>query len=477
MTETATGDAAPEGAAGDDAGGADPTAPGVGEGWAVDAPPVADLPEVLAVAVAGDAEIEEAADLPAPAGEAHKPGLRDATTAFRYRNFALFWSGALLSNTGTWVQNVTVPYVVFKLTGSAGWLGVAAFAQLFPAWLMGPTGGVIADRFPRRSVLLVTQSAMAALALLEAVVWAAGVRSAPVIVGIVALSGIVAGLNIASWQAFVTELVPREHLLNAVTLNSAQFNASRAFGPALGGLVLAGLGVTWAFLINAVSFIAVIGALLLISVPVIVAKAEGKPRIIAEFRESIRYTRTKPGIVTCILVVMALGLFGSPVFTLLVVFADDVYGVGRGLYGLLGAALGLGAIIGTPIVAGWGSGILRSRLMSGALVIYGAALVAFALSPGYWWGIAALLVAGGGYLAVASTLNTTLQLLVDEHMRGKVIALYLMGLTGTVPLGNLIQGWATEAIGPRSTVVVGGAAFLAVTFWLATSRRLRLMDG
>lgn len=411
-----------------------------------------------------------------PPAPPEKRGLRDAAKAFHHRNFALFWSGALLSNTGSWVQNVTVPFVVFKLTGSAGWLGVAGFAQLFPAWLMGPAGGVVADRFPRRTVLLVSQSAMAALALLEAAVWAAGVRNAAVIVGIVAVSGIVAGLNIPSWQAFVSELVPREDLLNAVTLNSAQFNASRAFGPALGGLVLATLGVTWAFLINAVSFIAVLVALALIRVPVIVTRQTGPPRIIAEFRNTIRYTRTKPGIVTCILVVIALGLFGSPVFTLLVVFADDVYEVGRGLYGLLGAALGVGAIVGTPIVAGWGSGLLRSRLIAGALVVYGASLMAFALSPDYWWGVAALLVAGAGYLAVASTLNTTLQLLVDEHMRGKVIALYLMGLTFTVPVGNLIQGWMTEAIGPRPTVLIGGAAFLAVTAWLFTSRRLRLMD-
>lgn len=416
-------------------------------------------------------------DDPQPVRSPERRGLRDAARAFHHRNFALFWTGAVLSNTGSWVQNVTVPFVVFKLTGSAGWLGVAGFAQLFPAWLMGPAGGVVADRFPRRSVLLVTQTMMALLALVEAAVWAAGVRNAVVIVAIVALSGVVAGLNIASWQAFVSELVPREDLLNAVTLNSAQFNASRAFGPALGGIVLATLGVTWAFLINAISFLAVLGALALISVPVIVEKAQGKPRILAEFRNTIRYTKTKPGIVTCIIVVIALGLFGSPVFTLLVVFADDVYGVGRGLYGLLGAALGFGAILGTPVVAGWGSGLLRSRLMSGALVVYGASLMAFALSPTYWWGVLALLVAGAGYLAVASTLNTTLQLLVDEHMRGKVIALYLMGLTGTVPLGNLIQGWLTEVIGPRTTVTLSGAAFLAVVAWLATSRRLRLMDG
>ncbi len=436
-----------------------------------------DVGPATELSVAAEAALAERGAARAGAAKSEKRGLRDAAKAFQHRNFALFWTGAVLSNTGSWVQNVTVPFVVFKLTGSAGWLGVAGFAQLFPAWLMGPVGGVIADRFPRRTVLLITQSVMALLALLEAAVWAAGVRNAVVVVAIVAVSGIVAGLNIASWQAFVSELVPREDLLNAVTLNSAQFNASRAFGPAIGGVVLATLGVTWAFLINAVSFIAVLVALVLIQVPVIVARQSGPPRIIAEFVNTVRYTRTKPGIVTCILVVIALGLFGSPVFTLLVVFADDVYGVGKGLYGLLGAALGLGAILGTPVVAGWGSGLLRSRLIAGALVIYGAALMAFALSPGYWWGVLALLVAGAGYLAVASTLNTTLQLLVDEHMRGKVIALYLMGLTFTVPVGNLVQGWMTEAIGPRTTVTLSGAAFLIVTGWLFASRRLRLMDG
>ena len=403
-------------------------------------------------------------------------GLRDAAQAFRHRNFALFWTGALLSNTGTWVQNVTVPFVVFQITGSAAWLGFAAFAQLFPAWLMGPLGGVIADRFPRRQVLLVSQSVMAVLALLEAAVWAAGVRSPVVIVGIVALSGFVAGLNIPSWQAFVSELVPRDALLNAVTLNSAQFNASRAFGPAIGGVVLAAFGPTWAFLINGLSYVAVLGALALIRLPRIAPPPSGRPRVFAEFANTIRYTRTKPGIVTCILVVLALGLFGSPVFTMLVVFADDVFHVDEGLYGVLGAALGFGAVLGTPVVAGWGSGLPRSRLIGGALVVYGAALLLFALAPAYWLAVLALLLAGAGYLAIASTLNTTIQLQVDESMRGKVLAFYLMGLTLTVPLGNLLQGWAVELVGPRATVAVASAVFLAAAAALTAAGRLRLMD-
>jgi predicted MFS family arabinose efflux permease len=295
-------------------------------------------------------------------------------------------------------------------------------------------------------------------------------------VGIVALSGFVAGLNIASWQAFVSELVPRDALLNAVTLNSAQFNASRAFGPALGGLVLYGLGPTWAFLINALSYGAVIGALALIRLPRVAPPPGDRPKVFAEFAATVRYTRSMPGIVTCILVVMCLGLFGSPVFTMLVVFADDVFHVGEGLYGVLGAALGLGSILGLPIVAGWGSGLPRSRLIGGALWIYGASLLAFALAPGYWVGVVALLVAGAGYLAIASTLNTTIQLQVDERMRGKVLALYLMGLTATIPLGNLVQGWAVDLIGPRPTVAVAATAFLAVAAVLASRGRLRLMD-
>lgn len=412
----------------------------------------------------------------APAAKRAKPGLGDSLRALRHRNFALFWWGALVSNTGMWVQNVTVPFVVFELTGSAAWVGFAGFAQLFPAWLMGPAGGSIADRFPRRNVLLVSQAAMAVVAFLLWAVWTAGVRSPWAVVGLVAVSGLIGGLNIGAWQAFVSELVPREDLLNAVTLNSAQFNAARAFGPAVGGVVLAVLGPGWAFFINGVSFAAVIAALLLIRVPRL-AEADGsRPRVLADLAATVRYVRRMPGILVCIAVVLALGLFGSPVFTLIVVFADEVWQVDAAAFGLLSASLGIGAVLGTPLVAGPGSGLQRSRLAGSALFVYGGALMAFALAPGFWAGAAALMVAGGGYLAIASTLNTTIQLQVDERMRGKVLALYVMGLTGTAPIGSLIQGWAADVIGPRPTVVVAGASFLVIAVLLRFTGRLGRLD-
>lgn len=395
-----------------------------------------------------------------------RPGLRRAFIAFRYRDFRRFWTGALLSNTGSWLQAVTIPFVVYRLTDSAAWVGVAGFLQFAPAVVVGPIGGSVADRFHRRNVLLVTQSLAAGVALALWGTWVAGVRSLAVVLALVALGGLVAGVNIPSWQAFVSELVPREVLLNAVALNSAQFNAARAFGPALGGLVLGTLGVGWAFLLNAGSFLAVLAALATVHVPRLPRPAGPRGTLRDEFRATARSVRRRPGIVACFVIVAALGALGSPVFQLLVVFAEEVFVVGDVRYGLLGAALGVGAIVTAPFVAGPGAGLRRSRLITAAVLAYGAALVAFALAPGYLFGLVALVVLGGGYLAIASTLNTTIQLQVDEAVRGKVLAVYVMLLTAALPLGALAQGLLVQAIGPRVAVALAGAAFLAIVGWL-----------
>ena len=405
--------------------------------------------------------------LPGSDGRPAKPGFRDSVVAFRSRNFRLFWTGALLSSTGNWVQAITVPFVIYQLTESAAWLGVASVMQFGPFVITGPIGGALADRYDRRTILIITQSgqALAAFALWGA--WTAGVRSPMAIMGIVFANGLVAGLTIPAWQAFVSELVPREHLLNAVTLNSAQFNAARLFGPALGGLVLAAFGVGWAFLVNGVSFVAVIAALLLITVPRLTKPAPSeRPGIIGGFFESMRYSSRRPGIWVCMIVVFALGGLGSPMNQLFAVFASEVYDVGDVAYGFLGAAAGLGAVLGTPLIVGPGSRLPRSRLVGLAMLTYGVAIVAFGLAPVYLLGVMALFVTGAGYLAIASTLNTTVQLQVDEAMRGKVLALYVMCLTFALPLGGLLQGLFAQLVGPQIAVVTFGAAFLAVWAWL-----------
>ena len=411
--------------------------------------------------------------------EQSEPKRDGAFIAFRYRNFRWMWSASLLSSSGSWLQMVAVPYVVYTITGSGAWLGFAGFLGYAPMVVTGPYAGSIADRFDRRKVLIIGGLVQAAITFVLWFEWVAGVRNIGFFLAILTLGSFANGFTIAAWQSFVTELVPREHLLNAVTLNSAQFNAARAFGPALGGVVLATLGVSWCFFINAVSFLAMVGGLLVISVPPLVRAVKvGKPRPIAEMRDAMRYVRTVPGIVTCLVVVFSLGLLGGPLFNLLVVFATEVYKIGDGAYGALAGCLGAGAIIVAPIVAGRGGRASRSRVLTIAMVAYGTALIALGAAPVVLVGAAALLVAGAGYLGITASLNTTVQLQVKEEMRGRTMALYLMVLTTAVPVGALVQGWMVDFVGVQKTVAGAGALFLSVFVVLRfVLNRLSTMDA
>jgi predicted MFS family arabinose efflux permease len=334
----------------------------------------------------------------------------------------------------------------------------------------------LADRFPRRSVLLVNQTLLGLVALALWVEWVAGWTSPWTITATVAVSGTIASMGIASWQAFVSELVPREDLLNAVILNSTQFNAARAIGPAVGGVVLGGLGPGWAFLLNALSYGVVVVALGFIRLRRPAADTSARIGIMREFASTIRYVRGKRGIVACCTLITAVGLLGSPIFSLVVVFADDVFRVSGTLYGLLSACLGIGAVLGAPLIASRAPGIRRSRLVAAGLLGYALALAAFGAAPSYWFGVVCLLVAGGAYLAIASTSNTTVQLQVDESMRGKVMAFYLMTFTAAIPIGSLVQGWTTQTFGPRQTTITAGLLLAALVTALRVTGRLAAMD-
>jgi MFS family permease len=400
----------------------------------------------------------------AVSGESKKQHRRsDAFIAFRYRNFSLMWCASLLSSSGTWLQNVAVPFVVFRLTESGVWLGVTGFLSYVPMVLTGPLAGSIADRFDRRRVLMVCGLAQTLLTIALWLYYASGGRGILVIIVLLALNSTAMGFSVASWQAFVTELVPREHLLNAVTLNSAQFNAARAFGPAIGGLVLATLGASWSFFINAMTFVAMVVALLFVHLARIERPARtGRSKPIAEMITAIHYVRGQAGIMVCLGVVFALGFFGGPLFNLLVVFADLVYGIGDGAYGLLAGCLGAGAIIAAPFVAGRGTRTSRSTMLTIAMIGYGLSLICLAAAPVAIGGAIALLFAGAGYLGISSTLNTTVQMQVAETMRGRVLALYVMVLTVAIPIGSLIQGWLVDLVGVQWTVAGAGLLFLGV---------------
>jgi MFS family permease len=368
-----------------------------------------------------------------------------------HRNFAIFWTGALVSNIGTWIQNVTVPYVLFKATDSAAWVGVAGFCQFIPGVILGPWSGAIADRFDRRRVLMVTQFALACCAFGLWIMWQAGVRSPGALVGVVLLTGIIGALNIPSWQAFVSELVPKEDLLNAITLNSAQFNAARAVGPALGGLILATLGPSWAFLLNAISYAAVIVAVWLVRVTVRPIVSTGQ-HVLADFVDACRYVRRHAGILMCVLLVFAVAFLANPMLQLSAVFTDRVFHAGAAGLGLLMAAFGTGAVLATPFVSA-----LSGRLGRGRLVAISFTMLSLSVS------ILAMLAAGMAYLALIATLNTTVQLAVEEQLRGRVLAVYFMTFTAGYPLGSLLQGWLAEQVGLHATVAGAGVILLVIS--------------
>ena len=395
--------------------------------------------------------------------------------AFRYRDFRIFWIGALVSNTGTWVLNLTLPFVLFELTGSALWVGAAVAAQFLPMFMFSPLGGSVADQYPRRSVLLVMQLAMGVGAAFIWLAWVSDLRNPWVLLLLVAVVGALNGVSMPSWQGFVHDLVPREDLLSAVTLNSLQFNAARAIGPAIGGVMLATLGPAWAFGLNAVSYAFIIAALLLVRAGRGLRVARSTLPFTRQIRSAVGYIRGQPGIVMALIIAFTVGFFGNPVFSFTVVFAGAVFEVGPVQLGLMNAALGVGAFAAAPLVGGSRFAPRLSVVAGSGLIAYGAMLILFAFAPSYGISVLALIVIGACFLSVVASINTAGQMIVADSYRGRVLALRMMVFTVAAPTGGLAQGWLADQVGPRVTVATAGVAMLVIALVVVSRRgRIRL---
>ena len=400
-----------------------------------------------------------------------------AFASFSYRSFSYFWFGGLTANSARWFQYVALPAVIWELTHSPGWVGFAGFAQFLPMALIAPVSGMLADRFPRRNVLMLSQSLMGAVAVILALVWFQGVRSPAVYVLLAAMSGLTGGLNLPVWQAFVSELVPRELLLNAVTLNSAQFNSSRVVGPMLGGITVAAAGPGVAFMVSAGGSLIVLLALIRVqSRKAAVPGAVMDMRLVRSTLAVARYVRARNGLVVSFGTVALIGFFGLPIQVLTVVFAEDVFDRGPGGYGLMLTVIGAGAVATTPVIASMGGRVLRSRIQRIGLVVYGSAILALSVAPAFVLFLVPLVFVGAAHLASASALNTTVQLQVDEERRTQVLALYIMVLMTSNPLGQFTMGQLIELFGARPAFATYGAALLAGTAVLQGGGWLRHMD-
>lgn len=410
----------------------------------------------------------------AAASASGSPG--GALAALRHRDFALFFSAALCSNTGTWMQTITVPYVLDQLTHSTVWVGVGAFATFFPATIVGPLAGTLADRHDRRTILLVSQMVLMASALALWAIWVGGVATPELIVGCVVVGAIGAGITIAAWQAFVPQLVPPEAMVSAVRLNAMQFTGARAFGPALAGLVLAEFGPGTAFLANALSFLLVIGALALI-VARPVATVASDSGVLAQFRDAIRYIRRRAVLIVSVLGALFSSLFGVSMIQLAEPFARRVLHEGAGQYGLLVAAYGAGAITGSVATVARGDVIRRSTFAIAGFAVFVAAELTFGVAPEYAVALLGLYGIGLAQSFAMVACQTAVQVNVDEHYRGRVLSVYVMSFFAGTPIGALVGGIVASWVGLRATIV-GSAALLAITVAVMMWRYpwLRVLD-
>jgi MFS family permease len=383
-----------------------------------------------------------------------------ALAALRHRDFAIFFGAALCSNTGTWMQTITVPYVLDQLTHSTVWVGVGAFATFFPSTIVGPLAGALADRHDRRTIMLLSQVVLMASALALWAIWVTGVATPMLIVACVVVGAFGAGITIAAWQAFVPQLVPPEAMVSAVRLNAMQFTGARAFGPALAGLVLAQFGPGTAFLANALSFLLVIGALLLIAARPVTRVADDGG-VWAQFTDAVRYIRKRAVLIVSVLGALFASLLGVSMIQLAEPFVRQVLHEGAGRYGLLVAAYGGGAIAGAVVTVARGDVLRRSSLTVVGFGVFIVAELVFGLAPVYALALLGMFGIGLAQSLAMVSCQTAVQVNVDEHYRGRVLSVYVMSFFAGTPVGALVGGIVAAVVGLRATIV-GSAVLLAI---------------
>lgn len=385
-------------------------------------------------------------------------------SSLRIRNYRLFATGQVVSNTGTWMQRIAQDWLVLSLTGSASAVGITIALQFLPMLVFGLYGGVLADRLPKRPLLLATQGAMGLTGVALAALTLAGhVQVWHVYLAAFAL-GLVTVLDNPARQTFVPEMVGKDQLANAVSLNSANFQSARLVGPAIAGVLITAVGSGWAFLLNGLSFAAPIAALLMMRTREL-HPVERQPRGKGQLREGLRYVAGRPELVWPIVLVGFIGTFGFNFPIWLSAFVGNVFHGDAGTYGLFNTLIAAGSLAGALLAARRGHS--RLRVLVAAAVLFGGLLVVTAFAPAYWL-FAALLVPIGMFgLTVNVTANSSVQMATDPEMRGRVMALFMMVFTGGTPLGAPLVGWITDTYGARIGMAAGGAVSLTAALAIA----------
>ena len=403
-----------------------------------------------------------------------RPGLRTTLRALRHRNFQLFFSGQLISLIGTWMQNIAQDWLVFRLTGSPQMLGVVAFMQQIPIFLLAPVAGIVADRCNRHRTVIATQSLSMVLGLILAVLTLSGVVRVWEVIVLATLLGVVNAFDIPARQAFLIDMVGREDLLNAIALNSSMFNGARIIGPAIAGVLVASIGEGWCFFANGVSYIAVITGLLLMRITKGTALEQGGSPV-ENIIEGFRFARHTAPVRALLLLVGLVSFAAMPYTVLMPVFVGHVLHGTAFQYGLLMGATGLGALAGALTLASKTTVQGLGRWVWVAGTGFGISLILFSLTRSLGFALAALVPAGFSMMTQMGATNTLLQVMVPDRLRGRVMSLYSMMFIGMGPIGALVAGFAAARVGAPGTVGIGGLICLIGAFVFA--RRLPGLRG
>jgi predicted MFS family arabinose efflux permease len=391
--------------------------------------------------------------------------------AFQYRDFRLMWIGACTSSIGTWMQIVAQGWLVYRLSHSAFLLALDQFLGGIPIFLFSLIGGVVADRVERRKILLGSQYMQMASAILMTVLVWTGVVQVWQILCLSFVSGFAQAFGGPAYQALIPTLVERDDMPNAIALNSIQFNVAVMVGPALAGQALAKLGETSCFALNAISFLAPIISLTIINARFLPAKTGES--MFASLKQGIRFARQQNSMEALILLAFCMTALAMPMRTFIPVFVKDIFHLGPETYGNLLALMGLGSIFGSLSIASAGNFKRKGLVALAALITLGACISAFALSTSVRLSGTILVLGGAAMMAVFATVNSLVQLITTNEMRGRVMSVYNVAFRGGMPMGNLVSGWLVPIF--SAPVVLGVNGFLLIIvalYFLLLQRRL-----
>jgi MFS family permease len=394
-----------------------------------------------------------------------REGAPRLTRALASRNYRLFFGGQTVSLVGTWITRVATSWLVYRLTGSVFLLGVVSFCGQIPTLLLAPFAGVIVDRSDRHRILVVTQVlSMLQSVALAALTFAGRITVTDVLVLQVA-QGIINAFDTPARQSFIVELVEdRSDLPNAIALNSSMVNASRIIGPSIGGIVIAAVGEGWCFTVDAISYLAVIASLFAMRITQRTLPSRDT-RMLDELRVGFRYVSRFAPVRSALLLLSLISIMGMPYTVLMPAIAANLLHGGPHTLGFLMTASGVGALGGALYLASRRSvlGLGRAMVMSSAA--FGIGLVAFSFTRVLWLSLLVLPIVGAGMMVTMAAANTVIQTIVDESLRGRVMAFYTMAFLGTAPIGSLIAGVAADRIGPTNTIMAGGLCCVLAAAW------------